>query len=178
MAPAENWQPGPADAPVGAVPPPPRGSEAEPNAQAATAGGELSAGAATSPPPAALTAAIAAPAEHHRGQQDRRSGAEVAGDAPPPSSAPAERSGKARGLDGDTKRGPAGARPPLLTESEAWERVAREVSSKRERASSSCPRTLALVCTIIHAAVLVPWIVGLHRFRAKEFFIWCVYSAL
>eukprot|EP00903_Cladosiphon_okamuranus_P016164 g14917.t1 len=59
---------------------------------------------------------------------DRHSGAEIAGGKASPSSSHSERFGKARALGrGNEKEEPACTRTPLLTESEAWERVAREV---------------------------------------------------
>lgn len=130
VAAAENWEPRRTDTPVGVVPPS-RGSDIDPVAQAATAGSGLSTGSAISPPPATSTAVTALP--EYRIQQDRHTdpGAEIDGDIPPPSSMLAGQYGKADG--GIDNRAPADTRAPVLTESEAWERVAREVRSL------SCP---------------------------------------
>lgn len=129
---AENWKPGCADTPVGVFPPSCK-SEIEPLAHASITASELSGGAATSPSPATSTAIAALP--EHGDQQDRHPGAEIAGGMTPPSSLPAGRFENARALDGGfEKQAPVGTRTPLLTESEAWERVAREVRSM----SSSC----------------------------------------
>lgn len=127
VANAENWELSCADTPIGVVPPS-RAGVVDPVAQAASAGGELSAGAGTSPPPATPTAKITLP--EHRTQQDRDGGAEAAGGMQPPWSTLAERDGGARALGGGLeKQKPSATRPPSLTESEAWERVAREVRS-------------------------------------------------